>query len=135
MYAAGKIKSSRFIKRETRPSDEAVLIARMIDRSIRPLFDNSNRLDIQVVLTVFSIDEDNDPDVPSLIAASCALAISQIDWKGPIAGVRIGQIENELALNPSYTAREKSNLVPSPKLWSIGDKNQISKIMNLARER
>jgi polyribonucleotide nucleotidyltransferase len=110
LYAAGKIKGSRFIKREGRPSDEAVLIGRMIDRSIRPLFNNSGRLDVQVVLTVFSIDEDSDPDIPGLIAVSCALAMSKLNWQGPIAGIRMGLINGEIVLNPSYEAREKSEL-------------------------
>lgn len=110
LYAAGKIKGSRFVKREGRPSDEAVLISRMIDRSIRPLFKDESRLDIQVILTVFCIDEENDPDIPALIAASCALSLSGLDWQGPISGIRIGLINNEFVLNPSYMAREKSNL-------------------------
>ena len=105
-YAAGKIKGSRFIKREGRPTDEAILMARMIDRAIRPLFDNKTRKDVQVVLTVFSIDEDNDPDIPALIAASFALSISQLNWHGPISGMRIGLINGEFTLNPSYSARE-----------------------------
>lgn len=107
-YAAGKIKGSRFIKREGRPTDEAVLMARMIDRAIRPLFDKKTRNDVQVVLTVFSIDEDNDPDIPALIAASVALSLSRIQWQGPIAGMRVGLINGEFALNPSYAARERS---------------------------
>jgi len=108
LYAAGKIKGSRFIKREGRPSDEAVLTGRFVDRAIRPLFDKSIHNDIQVVLTVLSVDQENDPDIPAMIAASCALMISDIPWAGPIAGVRVGQIEGEWVLNPSYEAREKS---------------------------
>jgi len=110
LYAAGKIKGSRFIKREGRPTDEAILISRMIDRSIRPLFKDESRLDIQVILTVFCIDEENCPDIPAFIAASCALSLSGLDWNGPISGIRIGQINNELVLNPSCAAMEKSNL-------------------------
>lgn len=109
LYAAGKIKGSRFIKREGRPSDDAILCSRMVDRAIRPLFDEKSRHDIQVVLTVLSVDQENDPDIFSLIAASCALAISNIPWQGPIAGVRVGQINGEWVLNPTYSAREKSN--------------------------
>ena len=109
-YAAGKIKGSRFIKREGRPTDEAILMARMIDRSIRPLFEPATRRDVQVILTVFSIDEENDADIPAFIAASCALNISPITWHGPIAGIRIGYINGEFVLNPSYAAREKSAL-------------------------
>lgn len=110
LYAAGKIKGSRFIKREGRPSDDAILCSRMVDRTIRPLFDERLRHDIQVVLTVLSVDQENDSAIISLIAASCALAISNIPWAGPIAGVRVGQINGEWVLNPTYEAREKSTL-------------------------
>jgi len=108
LYAAGKIKGSRFIKREGRPSTEAVLSGRLIDRSIRPLFDNTVRQDVQVILTILSVDQKNDPDILSLIAASAAVAISPIPWEGPIAGVRVGQIEGEWVLNPTYEQREKN---------------------------
>lgn len=110
LYAAGKIKSSRFMKREGRPSDEAVLTGRLIDRSIRPLFNDEIRKDIQVVTTVFSVDGENDSDVPALIAATTALMISDIPWSGPIVGVRIGRIGEEWVINPTYAAREKSAL-------------------------
>lgn len=110
MYAAGRIKGSRFIKRETRPSDEAVLAGRMIDRGLRPLFDQSIRRAIQVIVTILSVDGENDPDIISIVAASIALHISDIPFNGPIAGVRVGKIENEWVLNPSYAAREKSSL-------------------------
>jgi len=110
LYAAGKIKRSRFIKREGRPSDESVLSGRMIDRAIRPLFSESIQNDVQIVLTVLSFDGENDPDIVGLVAASCALSISNIPWKCPIAGIRIGRINNEWVLNPSYEARQKSDL-------------------------
>ncbi|MBI3115057.1 MAG: polyribonucleotide nucleotidyltransferase [Candidatus Kerfeldbacteria bacterium] len=110
LYAAGKIKGSRFIKREGRPSDEAILTARLVDRSIRPLFADIIRNDVQVVLTVLSVDQENDPDIVSLVAASAALAISPIPWAGPIAGVRVGIINGEWVLNPTYEARVKSDL-------------------------
>lgn len=110
MYAAGKIKGSRFIKRETKPSDEAILSARMIDRAIRPLFSKDIKNDIQVILTVLSVDTENDPDIPSFYATAAALAISDIPWEGPISAVRVGQINGEWVLNPSYEARDKSNL-------------------------
>lgn len=109
LYAAGKIKGSRFIKREGRASDEAVLTARLVDRSIRPLFKESIRRDVQVVLTVLSVDMVNDADIPALTAASVALAISPIPWGGPLAGVRVGRINGEWVLNGSYEAREKSD--------------------------
>lgn len=110
LYAAGKIKGSRFIKREGRPTDEAILTARLVDRSVRPFFDQQERKDVQVVITVLSVDQENDPDIPSLIAASCALNLSDIPWGGPVAGVRVGRIGGEWVLNPSYEAREKADL-------------------------
>ncbi|MDD5043815.1 MAG: polyribonucleotide nucleotidyltransferase [Patescibacteria group bacterium] len=110
MYAAGKIKGSRFIKREGRPTDEAILTARLVDRAIRPLFDDRIRNDIQVVLTVLSLDTDNDPDIIALIAASTALSISNIPWNGPIAGVNVSKIEDKLILNPTYEERAKASL-------------------------
>lgn len=110
LYAAGKIKGSRFIKREGRPSDEAILAARLVDRTIRPLFPKSLKNDVQVVLTVLSWDQENDPDILSLIAASTVLTISDIPWSGPVTGARIGLINNEVVLNPSYTARSKGDL-------------------------
>lgn len=110
LYAAGKIKGSRFIKREGRPTDEAILTARMVDRSIRPLFDENLRNDVQVVLTVLSFDQENDSDIVSFVAASGALAISGIPWHGPLGAVRVGQINGEWVLNPTYSARDKSVL-------------------------
>jgi len=115
-YAAGKIKGSRFIKRETRPADEAVLTGRLIDRSIRPLFDQACRRAVQVVLTVLSVDQENDPDVVAFCAGSIALAISDIEWEGPIAGVRVSRTlddaegKGQWILNPSYDEREQSDL-------------------------
>lgn len=110
LYAAGKIKGSRFIKREGRPTDEAILTARLIDRAIRPLFDERLRNDIQVVATTLSWDGENDPDIPAMIAASVALSVSDIPWSGPIGGIRIGQVEGEWVINPTYEARRSSSL-------------------------
>lgn len=110
LYAAGIIKGSRFIKREGRPSDEAILTGRLIDRSIRPLFNESLRNEIQVIVAPLSFDEENDPDVIANIAASIALSISDIPWNGPIAGIRVGRIDAEWVINPTYSAREKSVL-------------------------
>jgi len=99
-YAAGKIKGSRFIKREGRPSDDAILSGRAVDRTIRPLFNHRMRNDVQVILTVLSYDGENDPDVLSIIAASTALSISNIPWNGPVAAVRVGRLKGDLILNP-----------------------------------
>lgn len=110
LYAAGKIKSSRFMKREGRPSDEAVLTGRMIDRAIRPLFDEKVRNDVQVIVTVLSVDGENDSDIPGFIAASAALMISDVPWNGPIGAIRIGRIGGEWVINPSFAAREKSEM-------------------------
>lgn len=99
-YAAGKIIGSRFIRREGRPSDLAVLSGRLIDRTIRPLFDSRLRRDVQVVITILSYDEENDPDFLALLTASTALTISDIPWNGPVAGLRVLKNENEFVLNP-----------------------------------
>ncbi|MEI6587638.1 MAG: polyribonucleotide nucleotidyltransferase [Candidatus Moraniibacteriota bacterium] len=99
-YAAGKIKGSRFIKREGRPSDDAVLSGRAVDRTVRPLFNHRMRNDVQVIVTVLSYDGENDPDTLAIIAASTAIAISNIPWNGPVAAVRVGKADNEFVLNP-----------------------------------
>ena len=109
-YAAGKIKGSRFIKREGRPSDDAILTARLIDRTIRPLFDERMRNEVQVIVTVLSVDQENDPDVVSIIAASLALGISNIPWNGPVAGIRIGKNGNGLEINPPKETYHTSSL-------------------------
>ncbi|MFA5318411.1 MAG: polyribonucleotide nucleotidyltransferase [Patescibacteria group bacterium] len=110
LYAAGIIKGSRWIKREGRPSDEAVLAGRMIDRAIRPLFNEDDKREVQVMLTVLSVDGENDPEIVSLIAASAALSISGIYWQGPIAGMKVGRIDGQLVLNPAFEQEEKSDL-------------------------
>jgi polyribonucleotide nucleotidyltransferase len=99
-YAAGKIKGSRFIKREGRPSDDAILSGRAVDRTIRPLFNARMRNDVQVICTVLSYDGENDPDIVAIIAASAALSLSNIPWNGPVAAVRVGKMNGELILNP-----------------------------------
>src|SRR3989344_6897241 len=108
-YAAGKIKGSKWIKRETRPSDEAVLSGRLIDRTIRPRFDNNIRNEMQVVATVLSFDGVNDPDIPALFGASLALMTSDIPFDGPVAGVRVGRIGGKLVFNPTYKERIESD--------------------------
>ena len=108
-YAAGKIKGSKWIKRETRPSDEAILSGRVIDRAIRPRFNHNIRNEIQVVATVLSFDGVNDPDMPALFGASLALMASDIPFDGPIAGVRVGRIGGKLIFNPTYKERTESD--------------------------
>ncbi|MGE5298121.1 MAG: polyribonucleotide nucleotidyltransferase, partial [Acidobacteriaceae bacterium] len=110
LYAAGKIKGSRFIKREGKATDEAVLSGRLIDRSIRPLFPDGMRNDVQVVATTLSLDEVNDPDIMAINAASTALCLSSIPFGGPVAAVRIGRLNNEFIVNPSYDQRKAGDL-------------------------
>ena len=108
-YAAGAILGSRFMRREGRPSDEATLTGRVVDRTIRPLFDQWLRNEIQIVITVLSIGED-DPDVLAVIAASLALATSDIPWNGPVGAVRIGKNgEEDFLVNPNYEFRKEGN--------------------------
>ncbi|MEI8103907.1 MAG: polyribonucleotide nucleotidyltransferase [Candidatus Moraniibacteriota bacterium] len=109
-YAAGKIKGSRFIKREGRPSDEAVLAGRAIDRTIRPLFNHRMRNEVQVIATALSFDNENDSDTVAMIAASAALAISDIPWDGPIGAVHIGYVNGQCILNPSNGEHAESSL-------------------------
>lgn len=109
-YAAGKISGSRFIKREGRPSDEAILIGRLIDRPIRPLFPKGYRQEVQVVATVLSMDPAFRPDSIAMIAASAALMLTGTPFDGPVAGVRVGRVDGEYRafLNPEE--REHSDL-------------------------
>lgn len=108
-YAAGRILGSRFTRREGRPSDEAVLSGRMVDRTIRPLFDHGIRNDVQVVITILAIDE-HDPDVLAINAASLALGTSDIPWGGPVSAVRLGREKGDTnwTVNPTYELRNGS---------------------------
>ena len=110
-YAAGAILGSRFGRREGRPSDEAILSARIIDRTIRPLFDQSIRQDIQVVVSVLALG-DEDPDVLGVLGASLALGVSDIPWRGPVGAVRIGRrkADGEIFVNPGYAVRDNDAL-------------------------
>ncbi|OGD86440.1 polyribonucleotide nucleotidyltransferase [Candidatus Curtissbacteria bacterium RIFCSPHIGHO2_01_FULL_41_11] len=110
LYAGGKISTSRFIKREGRPSEEAILTGRMIDRSIRPLFPKDYQAEVQVIVTVLSVDGENDPDVISLIAASAALSISDIPWNGPLSGIRVGKQNSDYFVNPTEEEKKFSDL-------------------------
>jgi len=129
-YAAGKIKGSRFIKREGRPSDDAVLTGRVVDRTVRPLFNARMRNEVQVIVTVLSIDGENDPDTIAVIAASTALAISNIPWNGPVAAVRVGQVNGEFILNPVTAEVAESNL----DLIISGTKDKINMLEAGAKE-
>ena len=107
-YAAGKIRGGRFMKREGKPSDEAILVSRLIDRPIRPLFPKNLNREVQVLLTCLSWDAENDPDIIGIIGASLALSISDIPWSGPISSVRVARVDNEFVINPTYQQREQS---------------------------
>ena len=106
VYAAGKIKGSRFIKRDGRPTDKAGVSGRVIDRVIRPLFNGRMRNDIQVVITVLSVDQENDPVICAVLGASLALGISDIPWSGPVGAVEVAKIKDELKINAAYEERE-----------------------------
>src|SRR3990167_5409891 len=111
LYAGGKISTSRFIKRENRPTEVATLTARLIDRSIRPLFPKDYQEEVQVIIIVLSVDQQNDPDILSLIAASAALSISDIPFSGPIAAVRVGlEDPGKYILNPTEDEKQESTL-------------------------
>ncbi|HWY79866.1 MAG TPA: polyribonucleotide nucleotidyltransferase [Candidatus Sulfotelmatobacter sp.] len=115
LYAGGKIKGSRWVKREGRPSDEAILAGRLIDRSIRPLFPKSFKKEVQVIVTVLSVDAENAPDIIALNGVSAALAMSRIPWKGPIGAIRMGYVEEngdeQAALLPNPTVSESVHSV------------------------
>ncbi|MES2087908.1 MAG: polyribonucleotide nucleotidyltransferase [Patescibacteria group bacterium] len=109
-YAGGKIAGSRFMRREGRPSEEAILSGRIVDRTIRPIFDQHIRHEVQVVITVLSVDQD-DPDVLAVLGASLALGVSNIPWNGPVSSIRIGMEKgkNEFSVNPVYAIRDVEN--------------------------
>lgn len=110
LYAAGKIKGSRWVKREGRATDEAILTGRVIDRTLRPMFPDNMRNDVQVVAMVVSVDGVNDPDMVAVNTAAAALHISDIPFDGPVAGCRVGKIGEVLVVNPTKEQREKSVL-------------------------
>lgn len=109
LYAVGKIPGG-FIKREGKPSEKAVLTARVIDRPIRPLFPKDLRNDVVVVNTVLSVDQDNSPEIAAMIGTSVALSISDIPFNGPIGGVVLGLVDGEIVINPNAAQREKSDM-------------------------
>lgn len=109
-YAAGKIKDSKWLKREGRPSEEAILTGRVIDRSIRPRFDQRTRNELQCIATVLSFDKVNDADMPAVFAVSTALMVSDIPYSGPVSSVRVGRIGGAFVINPTYAERLESDL-------------------------
>ncbi len=109
MYAVGKIPGS-FLKREGRPSENAILTARVIDRPMRPLFPKDLRNDVSIVSTVMSVDQDNAPEFCAMIGSSAAVSISDIPFNGPIAAVYVGLVDGEFVINPTLEQREKSDL-------------------------
>ncbi|MFC1756774.1 polyribonucleotide nucleotidyltransferase [Patescibacteria group bacterium] len=129
-YAAGRILGGRFIRREGRPSEQSVLNGRMVDRTLRPLFDKRIRNDIQVVVTTLSIDKENSPDTIAIIAASLALATSDIPWEGPVGAIRIGRIDGKFIVNPTYEQKEESDL----DLVICGKNGKINMIEGIAKQ-
>ncbi len=124
-YAAGKIYGSRFVRRESRPTENAVLTGRLIDRTLRPLFNDRIRRDIQVIITCLSIDEANDPDVVGILAASLVLLTSNIPWNGPVSAIRIGWSKQDgFQINPNYIQRTTLDL----DLMISGTKEKINMI-------
>ncbi len=128
-YAAGKIPGG-FIKRESRPKDKEILVSRLIDRPMRPLFDKRFGRDIQIVPTTISADQVNPPDMLAIVAASAAVTISDIPFDGPVAGVRICAIGEDLIINPTYEQIEKSRL----EIVVAGTKNGITMVEGGAAE-
>ncbi|MFO0970702.1 MAG: polyribonucleotide nucleotidyltransferase, partial [Gemmataceae bacterium] len=109
LYAAGKIPGS-FFRREGRPATDAILSGRLVDRPLRPLFPKGFRNDVQIILTVMSADQVNDPDVIAIVGASTAVSMSQIPFNGPVGAVRVGYIDGEYVINPTFAQRETSEL-------------------------
>ena len=109
MYAGGRIPGS-FFRREGRPSQEAILVSRLTDRPLRPLFDQSMRNEVQIIMFTMSADTDNPLDILAINAASAALMISDIPWAGPVGAVRVGRVDGKLIANPTYSELEKSDL-------------------------
>ena len=138
VYAAGKIKGSRFIKRDGRPTDRAVVSGRVIDRVIRPLFNSRMRNDVQVVITVLSIDQENDPVICAILGASLALGISDIPWGGPVGAVEIAKIKDQLKINAVYEEREEAEfdliVAGAPASSSSQEGIKINMIEGEARE-
>src|SRR5512135_1512825 len=128
-YAAGRIPGG-FFKREGRPSDHETLISRFIDRPLRPLFPKGFQNEIQIIATVLSADQDNDPSILGMIGASSALSVSDIPFEGPIAGAKIGRIDGEYVLNPTHEELELSDI----DLFVAGSEDAIIMVEGSAKE-
>lgn len=110
LYAGGIIKGSKWTKREGRPTDQAILNGRVVDRSIRPLFPKDFRKEVQVIVTVMSVDDDNDPVTLGVVATSAALRMTGLPWNGPIAAARVGILDDQLVVNPSVAKMATSEM-------------------------
>lgn len=128
-YAAGKIPGG-FIKRESRPKDKEILVSRLIDRPMRPLFEKSFGREIQLIPTTLSTDQVNPPDILAILASSAAVHISDIPFNGPIAGARVCQVDGELVVNPTYEQIEKSTM----EIVVAGTKEGITMVEGGAKE-
>ncbi len=128
-YAAGRIPGG-FLKREGRPSDHETLISRFIDRPLRPLFPKGFQNEIQIIATVLSADQDNDPSILGMIGASAALSLSNIPFDGPIAGAKVGRIDGEYVLNPTHDELEMSDI----DLFVAGSEDAIIMVEGSAKE-
>jgi len=128
-YGGGRIPGG-FIKREGRPSEKEILTARQIDRPIRPLFPEGYRNETQVVAFVYSADKENDPDVIAINAASCAIALSDLPFEGPIGAVRVGLVDDQFIVNPTHAERAKSLL----NIMVAGTKDGIVMVESGAKE-
>src|SRR5213082_3990357 len=128
-YAGGRIPGG-FIKREGRPSEREILTARQIDRPIRPLFPENFKNETQVIALVLSADTENDPDVAAINAASCALTLSDIPFNGPVGAVRVGLVNGQMVVNPTYSEMRESQL----NIMVVGTADGIVMIESGAKE-
>ena len=129
LYSVGKIPGG-FIKREGRPTENATLAARMIDRPMRPLFPEDFKNEVQIVNTVLSVDQDNSPEITALFGSSLATCISQVPFNGPVAGVKVGRVDGKFIINPTVEETEKSDI----DLTVSGTKDAINMVEAGSRE-
>ena len=129
LYSVGKIPGG-FIKREGRPTENATLAARMIDRPMRPLFPENFKNEVQIVNTVLSVDQDNSPEITALFGSSLATCISQVPFNGPVAGVKVGRVDGKFIINPTVEETEKSDI----DLTVSGTKEAINMVEAGAKE-